>query len=396
MRLISRKIDTLSTYLASWLVGRLFSGSQGHGPVKVMVFKLDNAGDVVLSSLVMPRVAEALGNASVVYVVKKGLGGLLRHVACVSDVVEVPSGLGHCSGAGEDRRGDIGEARKMVRKAVQEHRPGIIMDFRPTSLGNYGALVGVLNGAKLRVSLERERLREVFGLDNGMKWKRHEVETFCLALQDAGLLASGADYRSGLTFWDVKPEDRTIGKYFLLQPGAVWEFKKWPERHYASLIDALSEDYPGHSFILVGSQAEATASARVREMTGKKTRDKVLDLAGKTDIEELISLVASADMVVANDSGVAHIAGAAGTRTIVFFGPSSPERFTPLSERQDRVKVFHRKLPCNPCDQHVCAEGPSSYCLARIDPREVAAYILTVLPREDSDTYGPARALGHF
>ena len=129
----------------------------------------------------------------------------------------------------------------------------------------------------------------------------------------------------------------------------------------------------------MGSNDESGVCSRVCEMTGRKARERVVDLAGKTTVAELLWLVGNADMVVANDSGVAHMAGALGVRTVVFFGPSSPERFKPLSERQANVKVFHHKLNCNPCDQHQCIEGPASYCLARITPAEVAEFIRSMM-----------------
>lgn len=383
MRLISRKFDTLSTYLASYLVNRLFyrGARLPSGCLKVMVFKLDNAGDVVISSLLMPRLSEALGGAKIIYVVRKGLGGLLGHIECVSDVIEVPAGLGHCSRVGADETGNLKASRKIVKKAIQEHRPDVIIDLRPTPLGNYGALRGFFSGARLRISLENQRLREVFGMDNGLKWARHEAETFFAVLQEAGLLPGGAGFRSSLTFWKVAPENRLmpLDRYFILQPGAVWDYKRWPERNFAALIDSLSGSYPDHSFVLAGSAAEYGVCERVRALTGKQARDKVVNMAGKTSLDELVSLIAGSEMVIANDSGIAHIAGAAGARTAVFFGPSSPERFMPLSERQDRVRVFHSRLACNPCDQHVCKEGPLTYCLARISPDEVIAYIRTVV-----------------
>lgn len=383
LRLISRKFDSLWTYLVSYLIGRLFySGAPlPSGPVKVMVFKLDNAGDVVLSSLVMPRVSEMLGKAEVVYVVKKGFSGLLNRVECVSDVIELPAGLGHCSRVGVNEKKGLSDSRKIIKKAIKDFRPHIIIDLRPTGIGNYGALSGWLSGARHRVSLDRQRLSEIFGKDKALKWRRHEVESFCAALEDAGVFSRGGDYRSWLTFWKGESESalRPASRYFLLQPGAVWEYKKWPERNYASLMDSLAEHYPYHFFVLVGSAVEKDVCSRVREMTCKKTKDRVLNFAGKTSITELVELVSGSEMVIANDSGVAHIAGAAGIRTVVFFGPSSPERFMPLSERQKRVKVFHHKLPCNPCDQHECREGPHTYCLGRINPREVAEYIRSTL-----------------
>jgi ADP-heptose:LPS heptosyltransferase len=256
-----------------------------------------------------------------------------------------------------------------------------MIDLRPTSLGNYAALLGRIYGTRRRVSLEGQRLREIFGPGKALKWRRHEVESFCEALEDAGVFSRSEDYRSRLTFWKSDSESwpTPSGRYFLLQPGAVWEYKKWPERNYASLIDSLAGFYPAHSFVLAGSAEERDVCARVRAMTGREARERVWNLAGKTTMGELVDIVSGADMVIANDSGVAHIAGAAGAKTIVFFGPSSPERFKPLSSRQDRVKVFHNRLSCNPCDQDQCREGPHTYCLGRINPMEVLEHIRSSL-----------------
>lgn len=397
MRLISRKFDTLSTYLASYLVNRLFyrGARLPAGPHKVLVFKLDNAGDVVISSLLMPRLSEALGGADIVYVVRKGLGGLLKHIECVSDIIEVPSGLGHCSRVGADESGSLRASRKIIKDAIHEHKPGVIIDLRPTPLGNYGALRGFFSGARLRVSLEGQRLREVFGRDKGLKWTRHEADTFSEALCNAGLLTEGAGFRENLEFWKFdQNQSAPIDRYFLIQPGAVWDYKRWPERYFATLIDSLSGYYPGHSFVLAGSESEKTVCERVRGLTCKKARDKTINMAGKTSIDELVSLISRSVMVIANDSGIAHIAGATGVRTIVFFGPSSPERFMPLSERQDKVRVFHARLPCNPCDQYVCKEGPLTYCLARITPAEVLDYIRSVL-KDDAGPVGTDGARAH-
>jgi len=370
------------TYAASYLVGRLYV----HAPLpasapRVMVLKLDNAGDVVLSTLVVPKVAEMLGGAEVVYAVKKGLGALVERVDCVSGVIELPSGLGHCSGVGASERKDLSASRRIIRDSLKSFRPHVIIDLRPTSLGNYAALVGRLYGARVRVSLDRERLSEVFGQGRSIKWSRHEVESFCAALEGAGIFPRGSDFRGSLTFWKTESEKwpTPSGRYFLLQPGAVWEYKRWPERNYASLIDSLAAHYPAHSFVLAGSADERSVCSRVREMTGQGAKDRVWNLAGKTTMAELVDIVSGAEMVIANDSGVAHIAGASGTRTVVFFGPSSPERFRPLSARQKTVKVFHHRMPCNPCEQDRCREGPHTYCLERINPMEVFEYIRSSL-----------------
>ena len=92
-------------------------------------------------------------------------------------------------------------SRRIIKKAMAELRPALIIDLRPTALGNYGALAARLYGARHRVSLDRIRLKENYGQGRKMKWKRHEAETFCAALEEAGILKRQGDYRSSLTFW---------------------------------------------------------------------------------------------------------------------------------------------------------------------------------------------------
>ena len=53
------------------------------------------------------------------------------------------------------------------------------------------------------------------------------------------------------------------------------------------------------------------------------------DLAGETSIGELCRLVAHARLVIAGDTGIAHVATAYGTPSVTLFGPVGPEQWGP-------------------------------------------------------------------
>jgi ADP-heptose:LPS heptosyltransferase len=68
-----------------------------------------------------------------------------------------------------------------------------------------------------------------------------------------------------------------------------------------------------------------------------RCRQRVLDLAGVTDIEQLCAVVGSARAVVANDTGVSHLATALAVPSVTLFGPTSPARWGPPPHRLHRV-----------------------------------------------------------
>jgi ADP-heptose:LPS heptosyltransferase len=62
-----------------------------------------------------------------------------------------------------------------------------------------------------------------------------------------------------------------------------------------------------------------------------------------------------------NDSGISHLAGMVGARTIALFGPSSPRQWQP---RGGAVRVLHAPQPCRRC-------GPECFCTHRLSVDEV-------------------------
>ncbi len=95
---------------------------------------------------------------------------------------------------------------------------------------------------------------------------------------------------------------------------------------------------------------------------------RVVDLAGRTSLPDVLGLVAEAELFVGNDSGLAHLANAAGTPTTVVFGPTDPDATRPWDgPRPDglpsRLRVVRRRVACAPCRftrcplDHACMAG---------------------------------------
>ncbi|MFD7657675.1 glycosyltransferase family 9 protein [Actinosynnema sp. NPDC059797] len=135
--------------------------------------------------------------------------------------------------------------------------------------------------------------------------RQHEVVRWCRLLAQFGIACDPDDLRL-----PPRPGNGAI----VVHPGASHGARRWPAERFAEVAAALGPDV-----VVTGSPAEEPL---VREVArGGRTRTG--DLGG------LLDLVAGARLVVCGDTGVAHVATAHGTPSVVLFGPVSPADWGP-------------------------------------------------------------------
>ncbi len=146
-----------------------------------------------------------------------------------------------------------------------------------------------------------------------------------------------------------------------LCPGAEYgPAKRWPAASYGALATHLLNR--GRSVWVLGSARESSLGAKIAEHA-----PGARNLAGKTTLAEAVDLLATASVVVTNDSGLMHVAAAAETPVIAIYGSSSP-RYTPPASPAARM-IYHA-LPCSPCFSRECPLGHLN-CLRGIEVSEV-------------------------
>jgi heptosyltransferase-2 len=127
-------------------------------------------------------------------------------------------------------------------------------------------------------------------------------------------------------------------RYLALCPGAEYgPAKRWP--YFAELAERLA--LPA---VLLGSPKEREQCAAI----------KGRNLAGETTLDEAIELLALAQYVVSNDSGLMHVTAALGRPQVALFGSSSPQHTPPLSQK---ARVLWLGLECSPCYARECPLG---------------------------------------
>lgn len=160
----------------------------------------------------------------------------------------------------------------------------------------------------------------------------------------------------------LEPADSIVA----LAPGAAFgPSKRWPEEHFRSLARRLAER--GRTILVLGGPDEGAVGEEIVRDTNGAGRN----LCGRTSLTDAVDLLALAEVAVANDSGLAHVAAAVDTPVVVLFGPTSPRFAAPLAARSE---TLYLGLDCSPCLERRCPLGHHR-CLRDISIEEVVRAI---------------------
>ena len=158
-----------------------------------------------------------------------------------------------------------------------------------------------------------------------------------------------------------------------ISPGAAYgPAKRWFADRFAAVADLLGDEFQAQA-IVFGSEADRPCAAEVQ----KHARHKLIDVAGKTNLQEAIALIARCDIFISNDSGLMHVAGALGVPTVALFGSTNPATTSPAGEKS---VVIHHDVSCSPCLKPVC---PTDFrCMKLITVAEVRETARKLLLKE--------------
>ena len=150
-------------------------------------------------------------------------------------------------------------------------------------------------------------------------------------------------------------------KVIALMPGAEYgPAKQWPLEYFRELAEQLTSS--GYQVWVIGGPKDQSAG----EVISKGLKGSY-NLCGKTRLSDAVDLLSLAEQAISNDSGLMHVAAAAGTRVHGIYGSSSAAFTPPLTNN----KVIHSlNLDCSPCFKRTCPLGHLN-CLYNITSLDV-------------------------
>ena len=166
--------------------------------------------------------------------------------------------------------------------------------------------------------------------------------------------------------------------YIIINPNAsdMLPLRKWDMEKFIILAERLLKHYDKITLIITGSPSEISAAD---ELCKRANSNKIINIAGKTSLEDLLTLYYISDVIVTNDSGPGHFASLTSIHNIVLFGPETPRLFGPKGKN---VHVIYKKLACSPCVNafnHRFSPCANNICMKHISVDEVFYKIRDVL-----------------
>lgn len=269
-------------------------GRTGHAGPLLLVLRALGLGDLLTAVPALRGLRRAHPDHSMVVLTPQSLAPIA--MACGADRVEHTAGLGRLPDAadGADVAVNLHGRGPRSSRRLLECSPATLLAHRHPDLA---------------------------ATWTGPLWQPddHETVRWCRLLQHYGIAADPSDLAL-----DPPPGPALVPpETIVVHPGAGATGRRWPVERFAAVIGRLLAD--GHTVALTGSDDER---ALCRDLSRRAGGD-VVDLSGRTSIEQLCGVVAAAGAVLSNDTGVAHLAVAFHTRSLVLFGPSSPAVWGP-------------------------------------------------------------------
>ena len=208
----------------------------------------------------------------------------------------------------------------------------------------------------------------------------HEVNRIKLLLEPIGITREKSFQY--MPFLEPEFNDQYLSsnkKYIAIAPGSVWATKKWGKEGFLQVVKKIinkTDDY----IVILGSPAEQVDAQFILDGLSYAEKKKVVNLAGKTGLNDLRSIYPKLNALVCNDSSPIHYASAFNVPTVAIFGATKPAMgFGPLADKH--VVVENRELDCRPCSDHgpkVCPLGHFK-CMKSVSPQKVFDALLDLV-----------------
>jgi heptosyltransferase-2 len=328
-------------------------------------------GDAVMTTPALMRLREKFPVAHIALSTPEKLAQLWLHHPAVDEVISVSPGEGVFAAAGKLRAGKFDTALVLPnspRSAMEvflAHIPERIGYARPWRNFFLTRAVAPRHGeVKMRKRTVGE-IKALIGTEPACGTRTPSFSQSTNQARDylhlAAAMGASAEPLAGTL--SVAPEEVEAARQkfgvasisnpiFGLNAGAEYgPAKRWPIERYIAAAKELRKR-TNCAWILFGGNKDAGLANQIQSAMDEGA--SIFNVAGKTSLRELMSLLKLCRVFLTNDTGPMHVAAALGVPVAVIFGSTSPELTAPAAASGSRLQILASDAPCSPCFLREC------------------------------------------
>ena len=287
--------------------------------MKILLLQLKRIGDLILTTPAIAALRKNYPNAHITLAVLNECAELLPAISNVDRVLIARRNLR-----------DVAMVSSVAGK-----RFDYCIDF---TRNDRSAFLTLLSGARRRVASYRvreqskTRARLYTNLVGVRVRDMHTIDYNLALLEPLGVRATSSAPQLDLPQTAREKADRLrrdwkiTRPYVILHPGSARPEKLWDVARWADVIDHFGQN---NEFDLVLTSGPAVDEQTHIEAITRRTRQKFIDLSGKTDLLTLAALIGQAQLLVTVDSAPVHLEAASHTPQVILFGPTNPFHWRP-------------------------------------------------------------------
>ena len=337
---------------------------------RILVVRLRSVGDTVLATPSLFSLRRFLPFAQIDILLEDWVAPVLEGSDLINRVMTVP------------RSGQSARAR--VARELRAARYDVVYNLHG---GTTATFLTRATGAKYRVGFEHyqyARLHNHAAPSAAKLWGRSQLHSVEQQLALLGWTGVPVTDRPPTQLTITAKADQAVtdrlraanvdGPFVLIHPSAAFDTKRWAAEKFALVTEELAAR--GFKSVITVKDDEAQILESIAaQSTAPLTAMKALSLP------EVAALATRSKLFLGNDSGIAHIAAAVGTPSVVIFGSSNRAHWRPWTTKPNEI-VFE-EMPCQPCPGYSCAEFEKPECILRVPVERVVAAIDRVLQQID-------------
>jgi ADP-heptose:LPS heptosyltransferase len=231
---------------------------------------------------------------------------------------------------------------------LRRHRYELAIDTE--QFHHFSAVMAVMSGAPLRIGFKiNPRRNPLYTHLVNYSLDGPETAQFLRLLEPLGIEAPEGDSaalttRTLATPPAEPPAEPPAPRYAVVHPGATTRYKQWPLQNFVDVALQLNGK-SGLDIVFAGGRADGALAAHAAATLTSQGCSGVRVMTGRP-LAEVSELVRGATLFIGSDSGLAHLASATGTPTVVLFGPSDHKKW---GVEDARHRVVCKPQPCAPC-----------------------------------------------